>query len=296
MRIKHFLFILLLSLSLPGMAQGDLLMQGRLWTMVEVYCQPQGNVYTSHYLEIGQDTTIDNITYKNLRYSADEGQQEWYDYGGYIRETPEGKIYYRRTGTPEGLIYDFSAKPGDTVTVINYDLIAEVLNLVVLTEDSVLLEDGWHRMLSLQDDAYPGIEVWIEGVGSMSGLAKSGLNSFGASCGDYDLLCTSDNGNDVYVNPQYPSCWYVYTKITDLALGEQVLLYPNPVQGILHIEGEFIQPGETYTLQLSDFTGRLLINETRSGSEIDLSSLSSGIYIINIQSEAGRYSGKVMKQ
>jgi len=263
--------------------------------MVETHCLPRGNTYTSHYLKPGQDTVINGESYTNLRYSQDETQNIWYDYGGFIRETPEGKVYFMRIGLPEGLIYDFGAQIGDTVVVLNQELIPEPIHFVVISEDSLLLEDGWHRMMVLEDEAFPGEEVWIEGVGSISGLVKSGLNAFGSTCGDFDLLCSSDDAIAIYMNPEYPTCWYVYTRIGDPILGESLLLYPNPVRDVLNIEGEFLREGESYLIRISDYTGRIVFEQYMSNNEVNISDISAGMYFLNIQSEAGNYTGKILK-
>jgi|GEM_PF-1466303 len=295
MNLKYFSIIFLFMMPLLTFGQRTLLTEDRLWSMVETHCLSQGNTYNSHYLELGQDTMIDGHIYSVLRYSQDETQAIWFDYGGYIRETPEGEVFYKRDGLPEGLIYDFGASLGDSVIVINQELIPEPINFVVTLVDSLLLDDGWHRMMVLEDDAYPGEETWIEGVGSLSGLVKSGLSAFGSACGDFDLLCTSDAGDAIYVNPEFPSCWYVYTRIGNVSLEEQLLLYPNPVQDQLHIEGEFLKPGENFLVRISDYSGRIIMEDNINGNTLDVSHFSSGLYFLTIQSEAGSYTGKIMK-
>ncbi len=296
MNVRHLLIIFFFLLPFSFQAQQTLLDPERLWTMVETHCQPQGNVYSSHYLKVaGADTTIEGNVYKKLDYSADEAQTLWYEYGGFIRETPEGKVYYRRSGLDEGLIYDFSAQLGDTVVVLNQELISESLNMVVILEDSMLLEDGWHRIMILEDDNFPGEETWIEGIGSVSGLVRSCQNAFGSSCGDYNLLCTSDGDISVYINPNFPSCWYVTTRIGDGVEINTLKLYPNPVRDVLTIEGEFLKTGQSYRIQLIDFTGRTVIDRETSSSQLDMSKLISGMYFMHLQTSSANYSGKILK-
>jgi len=185
----------------------------------------------------------------------------------------DGKVYYRRTGLGEGLIYDFGAEAGDTVVVLNYDLIPEPLHMVVLLEDSILLQDGWHRMLILEDESYPGEETWIEGVGSVSGLVKSGLSAFGSSCGGYELLCTSDDGLGVYFNPSFPNCWYVSTRIDDPLEISTLKVYPNPTMGMLKIEGFTGEEDGNKRVVVSDLSGKVVIDENLQSQGIDLSRL-----------------------
>lgn len=292
----RILIIILALLPLYSIAQLPLLTEDRLWTMVEIHCLPQGNTYQSHYLELGPDTTIEGQVYRSLRYAADETQSTWYPYGGFIRETGDGKVYYKKDNAPEGLIYDFSAGFGDTVVVINPELIPEPLNFVVTVEDSIYLEDGWHRMLVLQDTAFPGEETWIEGVGSLSGLVKSGLTAFGSACGDFDLLCTSDDGFSVYVNPEYPACWYVYTRITDPEKQDALKIYPNPVGEHLFIEAEMMVPGEKYLLRIADFSGRIIHQEQMTENSFNTSFFPPGMYILTITTSQGTFNGKMIKQ
>ncbi len=290
------LSILFALLSFGLFAQQNLLQADRLWSMVEVHCLPAGNTYSSHFLKTGNDTLINNETYSILRYSQDETQQEWIDYGGFIRETPDGKVYYTRSGLEEGLIYDFGAKPGDTVEVFNQELIPETLYMVVIAEDSVLLEDGWHRMLILEDENFPGQETWIEGVGSVSGLVKSCLNAFGSACGDFDLLCSSDGGQEIYINPEYPACWYVSTRIGSLDAREEIQLFPNPVRDILHIDGTFTETQQSYDIRIIDPSGRMILQEKSNARSIRLENLEPGIYIIRIQTSSEIYTGRFLKE
>jgi len=295
MKAKQRLFLILIILPFTLQAQEALLYADRLWTMVQVQCQEEGNVYSSHYLKPGPDTLIDGNIYTHLQYSDDEPQSLWYDYGGFIRETQDGKVYYRLTGIKESLIYDFSASLGDTVVIINPELIPEPLHMVVIEEDSVLLEDGWHRRMKLEDNDYPGVETWIEGVGSVSGLVKSGLAAFGSSCGGFELLCTSNTGFIIYKNSKYPSCWYVSTKIEYPYQADVLKLYPNPVQNLLNIEGDFLYTGEMYNVRLIDYTGKVVVEKEQTSRVLDLSGLSRGVYVIQINTSAAFYSQKILK-
>jgi len=295
MKATRLFIVFFFLLPFTMMAQQSLLHPDRLWSMVQVSCQPEGNLYSSHYLKLAGDTIIEGESYKKLDFSQDETQTIWADYGGFIRETSDGKVYYRRSGLGEGLIYDFSAELGDTVVVLNHDLFPQALNMVVIQEDSLYLEDGWHRMLVLEDDDYPGEETWIEGVGSISGIVKSCQKAFGSSCGDFELLCSSDAGTSIYVSSNYPSCWYVYTRIDDFKETNPLKLYPNPVQNVLHIEGDFLAQGGSYLVRLLDYTGRLVLEEELNSSELDLSTLGSGMYIIQLQINSASYSGKIVK-
>lgn len=68
-----------------------------------------------------------------------------------------------------------------------------------------------------------------------------------------------------------------------------ITTYPNPMQNILHIEIE-----KEFTATIFDITGKTLM--TNSTNDIDVSSLTAGIYILVINSEGKRYRKKIIKQ
>lgn len=68
-----------------------------------------------------------------------------------------------------------------------------------------------------------------------------------------------------------------------------ITTYPNPMQNVLHIDLTNELSG-----QIMDLTGKtLLILNTR---DVDVSSLSAGIYLLDISSEGKRYVKKIIKQ
>ena len=76
--------------------------------------------------------------------------------------------------------------------------------------------------------------------------------------------------------------------IDDLDLNNQVLMYPNPSSGKIAIKssGNILQ-----NIQISDLKGRVVANYKLEGitntKEINLSKLSSGVYLVNINSDKG---------
>ncbi len=76
--------------------------------------------------------------------------------------------------------------------------------------------------------------------------------------------------------------------------GEGISVYPNPVRGKL----TFVSGRKTGLLQLSDFNGKVIANYTVSASrtELDLSFLPAGMYLLRFITSDGVYSVKVLKQ
>ena len=68
-----------------------------------------------------------------------------------------------------------------------------------------------------------------------------------------------------------------------------ITTYPNPMQNILHLEIE-----KEFTGTIYDITGKSLLNV--NSKDIDVSSLSAGIYLLDIISEGKRYTKKLIKE
>lgn len=78
--------------------------------------------------------------------------------------------------------------------------------------------------------------------------------------------------------------------LDELTLNE-VFIYPNPARNILKIDLE----NENYIIRLFSLDGKMII-ESQNKKSIDLTKISSGHYIINIQTDNRIYSGKIIKQ
>lgn len=69
----------------------------------------------------------------------------------------------------------------------------------------------------------------------------------------------------------------------------QIKVYPNPVSDYLMVEGEGI-----LEMELRDLSGRLIMEAERG--PMQLSGLPSGVYLLEVRTEAGEFEAKVQKQ
>lgn len=72
----------------------------------------------------------------------------------------------------------------------------------------------------------------------------------------------------------------------------QVVLYPNPTTGLLHIQ--CAQPWQSATVQ--DVTGRLLLTQTHPTTELNLSALPAGVYLVKVFFEDGVVVRRVVRE
>ena len=75
-------------------------------------------------------------------------------------------------------------------------------------------------------------------------------------------------------------------------------IYPNPVKDILHLEkGQF--NGELNAFSIYDITGKLVMSNTlelQSELNIDMSTLSKGLYILELNTSKGQFQQKLIKE
>ena len=81
--------------------------------------------------------------------------------------------------------------------------------------------------------------------------------------------------------------------IETLSNKNQLNLYPNPVQNVLHIN----LPVKTGTLEVFDNSGKsILLNQILdNNTSVDISGLVNGIYLVKVLADNQIYTGKIVK-
>ena len=89
---------------------------------------------------------------------------------------------------------------------------------------------------------------------------------------------TAENPSDLYV--------MVTVSASNKHAAVQARVYPNPVQGTLYIEANGLRH-----IKVMNLMGQTLIDQETSGNQthIDMSSLDSGLYMIQIETNYGTY-------
>lgn len=87
------------------------------------------------------------------------------------------------------------------------------------------------------------------------------------------------------------------TSVSEPESGRALKIWPNPVSGLLHLQlpdGE----SEVERIVVSDMLGRVMLRKDRvTGSGIDVSALPAGMYLLKLQTAAGKAcTGKFVKQ
>ena len=134
---------------------------------------------------------------------------------------------------------------------------------------------------TISGGAMPYDTILDDGQTQMSG-PYTGLSS-----GQYTLIVTDNRG--VSVDSTFTVDNLVSVNSESL---NDIIVYPNPAQNILHIGGDYLISSMIY-----DVNGRMVINvDLDKSGVIDISTLESGIYTIHVSSEKGDHIRKLIVQ
>jgi hypothetical protein len=84
--------------------------------------------------------------------------------------------------------------------------------------------------------------------------------------------------------------------VEEIAMEDQLNIYPNPVADVLNVQWN--NTTETATLSIRDLSGRLVLSErvANGNAVLDFSNLSSGNYILELQTTDRTIRKQVIKQ
>jgi len=114
---------------------------------------------------------------------------------------------------------------------------------------------------------------------------------------DGTFYCQDDTDNDcrsIYELTEIVDEWHCeeLTSLDVVSEQDQITVYPNPTRDLIYIEGLIGH----YKVGVYDTTGQFKFQTTKYGnSEIDLSSLSSGMYLLHIKNESQNIIEKIHK-
>lgn len=140
-----------------------------------------------------------------------------------------------------------------------------------------------------------GVEPYTFEWSGPNGFSSSDENLDGVSEGTYEVVVTDANGCEITFSTE------VVVGIGELGAGISYTLYPNPTNSVIFLNLEGLQ-GERISYTILDAAGRIIdrveLNAGQSNfrQTIDMTSLASGLYFIQLT--AGEYSAteRVMKQ
>lgn len=212
--------------------------------------------------------------YRELLYSDEPTGDNWTETGNLLRS--DGNRIYLRRGYRDYLLYDFDLVEGDTFIsdFPDYGLIEMVVGRI----DTVTLLDNKPRKqfrmecAESRDLFYPV----IEGIGDLfTGIL--GPETFCFFDVGAEIRCFYQNDTLVYQQDRIDECWI--TVSTNEISYEEVKVWPNPSQDVLHIE---LPPNILQVqYQVFDLQGKIVkVGET--DRSIGIHALPVGAYLLRL--------------
>lgn len=226
----------------------------------------------------------------------------------YLVREDGNKVFWREPFlNKDFLLYDFSLSIGDSIYVtprtgMSYDSIL----LYCENVDTIEIMGNMRKRLTMKTinaSAYydTDIEHWYEGIGSDLGLFNSGhLALVFIDQVDPKLFCCHKVFYQVYQDSITNSCHGTTgsASIDKESLLNQINIYPNPVTGnkfnILTDDNTRIKQINLYDSQGKKYEIDYTISDTQNFCTVHTSTLSSGLYIVEIVSDSGHYRKKII--
>lgn len=155
--------------------------------------------------------------YLDVLITMDTTNQEWEIIGQIREDALTRRIYFRTSETDtDGVLYDFSLEPGDTILVDNHWLLVDnqwytgdINPMICDSVDYVNINGEQKKRIFLNRSDNPEYlaEIWIDGIGSTLGLMYSGSNSIAYEGGKIELLCCSQNDITIWTNTFFNECY-----------------------------------------------------------------------------------------
>ncbi len=246
------------------------------------YPNPWDTTFWTNIYKLSGDTMLSGQLYNKMYWADDEFPLNWTFWGG-IREENEKVWHIGINPYPERLIYDFSLSVGDTIWLNEYDpMIVDSIEYKPINN-----ENRKHIFFS-----YPGYssitEIWIEGIGSNRGFMQSGSATYIG--GRSWFLCKKENGEIIYMNPNFTSC-FLTTEIVERS-NTLIQINPNPALDKIRIsKNDKIQIKSVF---LMDLQGNRIREFNKNENELDLTGIPQGFYLLRLTSENGEFLRKII--
>ena len=301
MRNKSFLLVLVIFFVnvLLLNAQSTISFPDKDATWQEGYYLSANQIIPERRVLCG-DTTINNKTYAKI-YSIlfnNQGIESGRNYEGAIRSETD-YVYWVRINEPmETILYDWSLESTQTITLQTVTGIQNIMtaksNEYVTTADGIL-----RRAIVFKSQGGGAEEVWIEGIGSSSGIVARGVNP--SESPDYVpfLNCYRFDSEVIYTHPNPPlACDYIFNQnCFSTAVDENerldkiaVTIFPNPFFDKIELEIDGFELLEKPVLRIYNLQGQEVVTiHLQNNKELVFfeEEMIKGIYFLEISNDSG---------
>lgn len=257
-------------------AEVDLSVSGYIVTRAKLEDSDKNEIVWAENIEL---INIDNGTTQHVTLNFDGLSIEEHGVNGpyYVKN-----FYVYHTGDPTIPDFNKDAYTTQPYRYVEYDSIPGLEKPIIHRTENILacnISSSYYEWF-LDDILISGANQQTYVVDKIGNYQVKVSDEFG---------CTSSLSDNLYVDSTLSSP-------SDLEFAKDIVVYPNPTDGILNLKGVDILE-ETF-IQLFDVWGKLLFNKEiiSRDTEIDITKYASGMYFIIITQENKRATYKVVKQ
>jgi hypothetical protein len=281
--MKNLTFTVLVLLSPMLMHSQSLVDEGRQWNVVNSGISFFSFSYHTEIFRITGDSLVEDVLYKKMMVSHDS-LSSW-SLAGLLRAEDE-KVYYIHPGYDEGLLYDFGLQKGESAMVRSFFCFSEDVPVTVMDIDTVEYMGVERKRWLLGEDGW-AYDIWVEGIGSLSGPLYTRYE-YCIVCPVWELLCAYQTEEKIYMHSDYQICYFSSVGIDESDFGADVQLFPNPVNIGQKVQLTNSAVGSVISMYSATgaLYGRFAVDGTNS-LEIETGRLNPGIYTLVFTSPSG---------
>jgi hypothetical protein len=281
--MKKIMLAAIVLLSPLLMHSQSLVDEGRQWNVVNSGISFFSFSYHTEIFRITGDSLVEDVLYKKMMVSHDS-LSSW-SLAGLLRAEDE-KVYYIHPGYDEGLLYDFGLQKGESAMVRSFFCFSEDVPVTVMDIDTVEYMGVERKRWLLGEDGW-AYDIWVEGIGSLSGPLYTRYE-YCIVCPVWELLCAYQTEEKIYMHSDYQICYFSSVGIDESDFGADVQLFPNPVNIGQKVQLTTAAAGSLISLYSATgaLYGRFTVDGTGS-LEIETGRLNPGIYTLVFTSPSG---------
>lgn len=280
--MKKIMLAAIVLLSPMLMHSQTLVDEGRQWNVVNSV-MGFSLTYSTEIFRITGDSLMEDVLYKKMMVSHDS-LSSW-SLAGLLRAEDE-KVYYIHPGYDEGLLYDFGLQKGESAMVRSFFCFSEDVPVTVMDIDTVEYMGVERKRWLLGEDGW-AYDIWVEGIGSLSGPLYTRYE-YCIVCPVWELLCAYQTEEKIYMHSDYQICYFSSVGIDESDFGADVQLFPNPVSRGQKVQLTNSAVGSVISMYSATgaLYGRFAVDGTNS-LEIETGRLNPGIYTLVFTSPSG---------
>jgi len=236
---------------------------------------------STEYTYFDGDSIVNGFSFKKV-FSCNDELHTNIKFEGLMRENEQKTYIIKPNSETEYLLYDFSLEEGTSFEYWDFLYPIMAMNLFVKTIDFIEINGALKKRINLTGSPTSDwiIDIWVEGMGSMSGILHPCYKIF-TDGGVNSLLCFFQDDELIFKNSEYSKCYYdniedlFQVSVKDIQQ-DLIRLYTNE-NNLLHIVN-----GNDIPFFIYDIQGRNIKSITPANDNVvfDLSNFPKGLYIV----------------